>query len=119
MPALSGLWAPRPDRAEPSVVVRPTDIEGRFTMASLLLEFAPLRGLRPTATDGKSHCEKGVPFSGNATHPCKIAATRDRAKSRACSEQEFVAELKNLQVPTTDLSKLAQHLGLEHRLDVI
>jgi len=106
MPALSGLWAPRPDRAEPSLVVRPTDIEGRFTIASLLLEFAPLRGLRPTATGGKSHCTKGVPFSGNATHPWKIAVTRNRAKPRTRLEQKFVAKLEDLQVPTTNLGKV-------------
>jgi len=47
MPALLGLWAPCPDHAERSLVVRPTDIEGRLTAASVLPEFAPVRGNLP------------------------------------------------------------------------
>ena len=47
---------------------------------------------------------------------------RDRAKSRTHLdrlEQEFVANLEDLQVPAANLGKLTQHFGLEHRLDVV
>jgi hypothetical protein len=131
MPALLGLWAtvPRPRGAflggetlghrEPSHgskcpcgIGNPVELR---TSAGQSTQPPPMAS-RVTA---KSHRKKEVPFWGNATHSLKIPGTLDRAKCRTPSEEEFVFELQNLEVPSTNLREIPQYPRLECGLDVV
>jgi hypothetical protein len=101
-------------------VVRPADIEGRFTAASLLSEFAPLRGNLPNCRPRQVALQKGGTLSWATPLTLRTYSQRCRAPSlEPTLQQKFVVELENLKIPPAQLRKLFQHLALERRLDVV
>ena len=81
-------------------MVRPTDIVGRFTVASIPSGFAAPSGIRTNAGQftqpppaASRIAKKEIPFWGNTTHIPKIPARLDRSKPRTTSEEEFVFDL--------------------------
>jgi len=101
-------------------VVRPAVIEGHFTAASPLSEFAPLRGNLPNRHPRQVALRKGRSlFRATLLTLGRYPQTLQLANSRTASEEEFVSELENLEIPPAEVGELSQHPSLEGGLDVI